>query len=236
MLSNINIGDNLSTRTLTVQFDGTPSFDSGEYVFIETDAGNRFVADSANGRNRIRYTYSGLGYITIYDSSTSYSVDSISLPDGYGTVISIDPSVPAYGYIKRNTHEKLFVYDEDYGRRDFSPEYVPGDVLNLYHCIAAGNLTSNNKSVQFFIPLPKPVSAEVHSVSWYAYGVQIRHSDGGYILNNGALEDQGTVTTDFTANGIYAVLTLNNASSFTNNCPVTVYFGQGDRLVFNKNS
>lgn len=236
MLSNINIGDNLSVRTLTVQFDGTPSFDSGEYVFIETDAGNRFVADSANGRNRIRYTYSGGGYITIYDSSTSYSVDSISLPAGYGTVISIDPSVPAYGYIKRNTHEKLFVYDEDYGRRDFSPEYVPGDVLNLYHCIAAGNLTGNNKSVQFFIPLPKPVSAEVHSVSWYAYGVQIRHSDGGYILNNGALEDQGTVTTDFTANGIYVVLTLTNASLFTNNCPVTVYFGQGDRLVFSKNS
>lgn len=236
MLSNINIGDNLSVRTLTVQFDGTPSFDSGEYVFIETDAGNRFVADSANGRNRIRYTYSGGGYITIYDSSTSYSVDSISLPAGYGTVISIDPSVPAYGYIKRNTHEKLFVYDEDYGRRDFSPEYVPGDVLNLYHCIAAGNLTGNNKSVQFFIPLPKSVSAEVHSVSWFAYGVQIRHSDGGYILNNGALEDQGTVTVDFTDNGIYVVLTLNNASSFTNNCPVTVFFGQGDRLVFSKNS
>lgn len=231
MLSNINIGDNLSVRTLTVQFDGTPSFDSGEHVFITTDAGNTFVADSANGRNRIRYTYSGGGYITIYDSSTSYSVDSISLPAGYGTVISVDPSVPAYEYIKRNTHEKLYVYDEDYGRQNFSPEYVPGDVLNLYHCIAAGNLTGNNKSVQFFIPLPKPVSADVSSVVWYAYGVQIRHSDGGYILNSDSLESYGTLTTDFTENGIYVVLTLTNASSFTNNCPVTVYFGQGDRIA-----
>ena len=126
MLSNINIGDNLSLRTLTVQFDGTPSFDSGEYEFIVTDSGNKFVADSANGRNRIRYSYPGGGYLTIYDSSTSYSVDSISIPAGYGTVVSVDTSVPAYGYIKRNTHEKMYLYDEDYGRsREAQPSEEP---------------------------------------------------------------------------------------------------------------
>ena len=162
--------------------------------------------------------------------------DSFFTAENFGTVISADTSVSAYEYIKRDTHEKLYVYDEDLSRHQYDPEYVPNSTLNLYRMIAAGNLTSVNKVVQFFIPLSKPVSSEVHSVIWYAYHVMIRHSDGGYIINNDSLSSYGTVATEFTENGIYVALTLNTASTFTNNCPVTVYFGEGDRLIFSSNS
>lgn len=108
--------------------------------------------------------------------------------------------------------------------------YEAGDVVDCTG-VYAGNLTSSNKQVQFFIPLPKPRVAGIHATlsgNWV-----IRHSDGGYILNNAALTSIGTITTlSAYETGVYVTLTLTNASSFTNNCPVSVFGTNTARLTF----
>ena len=108
--------------------------------------------------------------------------------------------------------------------------YEAGDVVDCAGVVCAGSLTGSNKTVQFFIFLPKPSTSGLKATlsgKWI-----IRHADGGYILNGNTLQSIGTVTAKVYELGIYVSIALSNASSFTNNCPVVVHGGTGPKITF----
>lgn len=229
---NIGLGIDLNSRVIYFEDYSSLTFESGTHVFITTDEGNTFTAYSVGGTNRVYYTVNGISTM-LYDSGDGGVVRTSSkMPNDFGTVISVDTSVPAYDCIKRGTHEKIYGYDEDLSKVGLHPEYENGDEVYLYRTMAVGSLTGANKAIQFFIPLPKPVSNDVNTVQYYSSAITVRHADGGYVLDGVSADSVGTIMTDITNTGVYVVITLNTASTFTNNAPVSVFFGVGDRLIF----
>lgn len=98
--------------------------------------------------------------------------------------------------------------------------YEAGDIINCFGLRCAGLLTNSGKNIEFFIPLPKPVTSNLKasiSGNW-----AIRQVGGGYLLNSATLASIGTVTITIVDLGIYVTVVASTAFSATNNTPVVV--------------
>lgn len=118
---------------------------------------------------------------------------------------------------------------------DLMTPFAPGDTFDLIGMQLAGCLTGSRKNVHFYIPLPKPISNSVTSVTFpSSLKAYIRHADGGYILSDAAFSTIGTVSTvTKREGGVQLMITLSTASTYTNNAPVTVYFSASSVITFN---
>ncbi len=108
--------------------------------------------------------------------------------------------------------------------------YKSGDSCNVDGTICVGQLTGGNTNVEFFIPLNKIIDNNITTVTVSLTKCNIRHSDGGYIGTNTDLADLGTISCIKCSNGIFVRLVLTTASTFTNNCPVSVHIINGKIL------
>ena len=95
-----------------------------------------------------------------------------------------------------------------------------GDVIDLRNGIYVGILTGGWKTLQFTIPLNRPIDPNVSRVSVDSVNVEVRHSDGGYIAQNVSLASIGSVSASISTgrNTVLIQVDLTNAaSSFANN-------------------
>lgn len=106
-------------------------------------------------------------------------------------------------------------------------EYQVGDTINISNIQCVGTLTSGQKAIYIQLPLSKPIANSVNTINvnpnalWY-----IRHSSGGYILNNQTLTSVGTVTVNKNVVGIFIGIDLTNAfTSAPNNSPLVISTG-----------
>lgn len=100
--------------------------------------------------------------------------------------------------------------------------YKSGELFEASNLICIGHLTSSSKQVVFSIPTEKKLD-NINTISINSMVANIRHPDGGYIVNGNELTTIGTVTaTKGTNNIIRAVFSLTTASNLENNCPVSI--------------
>lgn len=107
-------------------------------------------------------------------------------------------------------------------RQSDSNHYSSGDTYSISgHCALPGLLTGSAKSIHFTIFTPKDLS-DINTISINSYNLDIRHPNGGYIAT--ALTSvSGTIQAlKRSPNIIDIAITLNTATSFTNNTPVSV--------------
>lgn len=82
-------------------------------------------------------------------------------------------------------------------------------------------MTSDKKTLRFSIPLDKKISTTVEDISFSSRLLDIRKSDGGYLLTNVDIADYFTV---LNVSNNYITFQYNSASAFsgTNNTPISV--------------
>lgn len=169
--------------------------------------------------------------------STNTPINADNLNKLNNVVISSsEPTTGEEVWFKKNDTEKKIYVKNDNGVYE---EFINSDEIKkrLYfsigekyffskkNMVVAGNLTSSQKIVQFYIPFPK--NTNNLSVNELYIVADIRHADGGYITQNIDLSTIGTYDIRLSEYGLYIGLSLNTASTFTNNAPCSVYiYGQ----------
>ena len=107
-------------------------------------------------------------------------------------------------------------------RQSDSNHYSSGDTYEINgYAALPGLLTGSAKSIHFTIFTPKDLS-DISSITINSYNLDIRHPNGGYIAT--ALTSvSGTIQAlKRSPNIVDITITLNTATSFTNNTPVSV--------------
>lgn len=107
--------------------------------------------------------------------------------------------------------------------------YKAGDTVSLAGIIGAGHLTNAQTSIEFCIPLSKPIQASSATISGNVY---IRSINGTYLANNVTLSSLGTVSITITTGGIYVRVNAPSALNATNNTPVDVMMASGSSATF----
>lgn len=107
--------------------------------------------------------------------------------------------------------------------------YRPGDIINLGRVMCAGCLTGSGSTIGCYIPLARPINedANVDFTNPGSTAITVRHSDGGYLLQNikiNQLNEMGTISLSVYENGIEFQYVDASAFSATNNVPVQVTF------------
>lgn len=199
-------------------------FTIGRPVRIKTDDDiyDSYISAITLSDENFIYFKSGSLRITLLDKLKSESNDKGNKLDISGGTIKGSLTVNKQIYIGE---ARVLKYDDLY--------YKSGDTLTLTTLCVAGFLTSSKSQVIFSIPVDKRMD-NISKVTVSLTKCQIRHSDGGYIANGIDLSAIGTLTAEIeTSNALNIVLTLTNASTFTNNCPVAVYIINGT-VTFNE--
>lgn len=106
--------------------------------------------------------------------------------------------------------------------------YKAGDTVNTSGIIGSGHLTNSQKSVEFFIPLSRPIQATTASINGDAY---MRTVGGTYLLN-GPISGLGTISTSISAGGVYVRVDSSTALSATNNTPLDIMMKTGSSVTF----
>lgn len=105
--------------------------------------------------------------------------------------------------------------------------YKNNDLFEPTSLSCAGYLTTSRKSVGFSVLLEKRLD-NINEIIIESLICEIRHSDGGYIAQNVELSTLGSLSVSKSTNNILGIsLSLNTASSYTNNCPVNVRITSG---------
>lgn len=109
------------------------------------------------------------------------------------------------------------------GTQTFGGGYRSGDSVTIPNTIPlTGYITNGQTRVDFGLPLPKVIESGT-SATVTGTGVTIRHSGGGYISQNKALTDIGTVGLAIALNYVRVTITLPSAfTGAANNSVVSV--------------
>lgn len=107
---NLDIGINLNDRTLYLSIPENSDITELKYI-CKTDKNNYIAEDSTGGY----YHYNGTNTY-FYDSGVN--VETINLPENFGTIIEIDNTSVLYEFIERVSHEKVYVTSEDYAKQE----------------------------------------------------------------------------------------------------------------------
>lgn len=150
--------------------------------------------------------------------TTNYNLEKPALSELYGIGVQNNNMDAIDTQMKQNADDIATLVNDLY--------YKVGDTIDLRNAIYSGVFTGANKSVIFYIPLNKPLAANVASATLTDVSVEVRHSDGGYLIATGhSLEEYGTVSTtiDTGRKGVLVQLTATTAwSTYTNNTPIAV--------------
>ena len=99
--------------------------------------------------------------------------------------------------------------------------YKDGDIFSFSSLVVSGYLTSGSTGIEVAITVPKSMkNVDIESINITTSN--LRHADGGYIVNNKSYDDVGTTSfSKRTDNELSLTLTLSTASSFTNNSTIS---------------
>lgn len=114
-----------------------------------------------------------------------------------------------------------------FGYKNGDVETIGAEVFNgaeptIYGFNLGGLITNSSRNLCFSVILPKSLQ-NVSSVSVSNSRVWVRHVGGGYLLNNQALTDGGTVTVGIPGDNIVSItVSRSSAWSATNNTPIAL--------------
>lgn len=113
----LQTGISLNNRTLFLNIPNGTSINSLKYI-AKTDNPNNYIAED----NEIGYFHyldeEENEVISIFYRKNGINHESIKLPDNFGVITEIDDTAVLYQYIKRTSHEKVFVISEDMGQKE----------------------------------------------------------------------------------------------------------------------
>lgn len=165
-----------------------------------------------------------------YDPTTAYAKDDLCIYNNalYKALQATTGNLPT-----NTTYWEPTSIADEIDELKIDNEYQIGDTVNISNIQCVGILTTGQKSIYIQIPLPKPISNSVSTITvnpnslWY-----IRHSSGGYILNNQTLSSIGTVTVNKNISGVFIGLDLTNAFvGAPNNSPVVISLGSDNNNI-----
>lgn len=108
--------------------------------------------------------------------------------------------------------------------------YKNNDTLSIKNLACLGHLTSSKTQIIFNIITEKRLD-NISTITINSMTVNVRHSDGGYILNGIDLTEGDVSATKSTNNTIRVV--YKTESNFTNNCPLSVDIASAE-IKFNE--
>lgn len=110
--------------------------------------------------------------------------------------------------------KRLLIEDDIY--------YKNGDTFtNISNIACIGHLTSSSKDILFTLPVEKRLD-NISSITINSISANIRHADGGYIVQ-GDLASFGTITSSKSTNNLLRIrLDLTTATTLENNVPLAV--------------
>ncbi len=188
--------------------DITPTREEDMFTFNSTIKGD-LEANGFNASNSFNIQI----IVTDKISSATYNVLL-----GAGTpVMAIHPNGVAFGaqydedeggvlqVIGKSLYDALF--------------YKAGDTFKPFDVACLGHLTSSATQIIFNITTDKRLD-DISTITIKKMLVDVRHADGGYVLNDVDLAGSSVSAAKKTNNSIRVV--YNTGSNFTNNCPVSV--------------
>ena len=89
-----------------------------------------------------------------------------------------------------------------------------------------GFLTNSRKTIQFTIPLDKPSVA--HEIYFSKLNIQVRHINGGFLINENVIEGDFTVTSKVEGMGILVNITRSTHFDAINDIPLSVYIVEAE--------
>ena len=89
-----------------------------------------------------------------------------------------------------------------------------------------GFLTNSRKTIQFTIPLDKPSVA--HEIYFSKLNIQVRHINGGFLINENVIEGDFTVTSKVEGMGILVNITRSTQFDAINDIPLSVYIVEAE--------
>ena len=89
-----------------------------------------------------------------------------------------------------------------------------------------GFLTNSRKTIQFTIPLDKPSVA--HEIYFSKLNIQVRHINGGFLINENVIEGDFTVTSKVEGMGILVSITRSTQFDAINDIPLSVYIVEAE--------
>ena len=192
---------------------------NGEIYTTDLDTVDKHINGAINELHAINgYSYDA------YDDTATYAVGDLCI---YNNALYKCTTAITTAEAWNASHWTATSIADEISEVKSGSEYQVGDTINISNIQCVGTLTSGQKAIYIQIPLSKPISNSVSSITvnpnslWY-----IRHASGGYIMNNQTISSVGTITTNKNVIGVFVGIDLTNAfTSAPNNSPLVISLG-----------